>query len=388
MSDESSAGNRARRAIPLIAAALTVSVVAGLLYLRSAALSSSPFAPATSGPPQLRGYDATYDFVSPDVGWALVAESAPDGVARHFWVFKTVDHAQHWRAQLNGQAPSGWMEIRFTDAAKGVVTFYYGSVTAYLTSDAGAHWRLLDLPRYTFGLTFADADHGWALAFDTTELSNGLFSTVDGGRTWTRRVWPPDANVISIGGPGELTFKPGGEGWLGSRDPQPTLFVTDDGGSAWARVQIAGPFSSNPSQARRYFVARLMLLPKRGLIAVVGDEFGFGAAFVTFDSGRTWRWVAEPPSRTTLADLSFVDDGHWWVSRYGELFKTSDGGQTWHQVRVTNLLRGWSYQPAHVIDSRHAWSLMISTARSTTTALAMTSDAGVTWSEVNVPQPA
>jgi len=113
----------------------------------------------------------------------------------------------------------------------------------------------------------------------------------------------------------------------------------------------------------------------------------YGYLFKTSDGGQTWHTLAPAPEPTRYADISFADDTHWWASRYGYLFKTSDGGQAWRPVGVKPLLGDWNYQPAHVIDSMHAWSQMISTAHSTDSALAMTSDGGVTWTSVDVPRP-
>lgn len=65
---------RARRAMPLIAAALTAIVVAGVIYLHPSVPASPPKpAPKVIRPLLLSNqYSATYDFVSPSAGWALV----------------------------------------------------------------------------------------------------------------------------------------------------------------------------------------------------------------------------------------------------------------------------------------------------------------------------
>ena len=70
MDDLPRPSNRARRALPLIAAAVTAIIVAGLLYLTSGIRSAE--APVSSAPIAVMAgpYAAKYDFISPSVGWA------------------------------------------------------------------------------------------------------------------------------------------------------------------------------------------------------------------------------------------------------------------------------------------------------------------------------
>ena len=106
-----------------------------------------------------------------------------------------------------------------------------------------------------------------------------------------------------------------------------------------------------------------------------------------FDRGHSWLQVELPPGPFQYGGLSFVDDQHWWVSNANILSKTSDAGQTWQQVRTVDpdVSGDWTFQPAQVIDARHAWLIM-----STPLArgLAMSSDGGMHWTPVTVPQPA
>ena len=86
--------NRARRAVPLIAAALAVTVVAGLLYLRPSMPSpASPSTRPSPGPSILEPrYRVEYDFVTRSLGWALVVDQVTQ--PSRYWVFNTTDGAQ------------------------------------------------------------------------------------------------------------------------------------------------------------------------------------------------------------------------------------------------------------------------------------------------------
>jgi photosystem II stability/assembly factor-like uncharacterized protein len=74
----------------------------------------------------------------------------------------------------------------------------------------------------------------------------------------------------------------------------------------------------------------------------------------------------------------------------GDLYKSSDAGQTWTHVALQ--LDSWEYFP-QPLDAQHAWAqLMVigplpSDMFHRLTGLAMTSDGGVHWTRVRVPHP-
>src|SRR4051812_5134627 len=81
------ASRRSRRASPLIAAAVTVVVVAGLIYLRPGPQFAGSATPRPN-PTQsvLAGnYSVDYKFLSPSVGWALIYDLS--GETSRYWVF-------------------------------------------------------------------------------------------------------------------------------------------------------------------------------------------------------------------------------------------------------------------------------------------------------------
>src|ERR1700704_4036118 len=131
---------RARRALPLIAGALAAIVVASLIYLHPAFPSStrtSAARPVPSPPVIPAPYTATFDFVTPSTGWALVADSLNG--PQHVYLFRTTDGARHWQKQFTGSTcqvgfSSG---LQFFDRNRGLM--YFGSPPqVYRTSDAGS----------------------------------------------------------------------------------------------------------------------------------------------------------------------------------------------------------------------------------------------------------
>jgi photosystem II stability/assembly factor-like uncharacterized protein len=374
---------RKTRALVVIASALTVIIAVSLLYIRTLAPRPAPLTPDFA-PPTLSGYEADYAFLSPSVGWALLAESTEFAPSRRFWVFGTRDGARHWDLEVSGVAPYGQNAIRFNDPKHGTISFSGSSLAAYRTADAGLHWQMLGLPNGAAAITFVDPNRGWLLRWEPTDHTFQLFSTSDGGITWRERALPSHAVQFAGGGPGGLVFSPGGEGWL-SDSERPGLYVTSDDAANWRRVSFPSAYANSFPQGS--FFIRLLLTPHRGIVAVVMSYAAEQLAFVSFDGGQTWRQLVRPPQPATFDDLSFVDDTHWWAARRGFLFKTSDAGLNWHEFPVHPRSELWSYESAHVIDASHAWALLISAAHSTISALAMTSDGGANWNPVNVPRP-
>jgi hypothetical protein len=135
------------------------------------------------------------------------------------------------------------------------------------------------------------------------------------------------------------------------------------------------------------YLTAARLVPGGGALVVVNANFGARTAFGSVDQGHSWGEVISPPSPAKLEDASFVDATHWWASRIGLLYKTDDAGRTWKAISMTGVPEYWNDEPAHVIDAKHAWLRMTSAARSSDSALAMTSDGGVHWTPVNVPRP-
>ena len=373
MDDLPQPSHRARRALPLIASALTAIVVVSLLYLTSGIRSSQ--SPASSAPIAVMSgpYLARYDFISPSVGWALVLDYS--SFATSFRIFRTTDSASHWQLQYTGQAEGGQTYIHFFDRDHG---FAYAGLL-YRTVDAGVHWEQMQTPGY-FSM-FASPALGWSLG-----AQDHMYSTSDGGVTWKRL--PSDLPGSAFGGygagPEPASFRDTGEGWLGAGYlDSPTVYLTIDGAVTWRAVAIPPPASANNPG----YLTTVSVAPGGQVVVLISDETMLLGAYASDDLGKSWRAVTLPPTLSTFADLSFVDAIHWIALRAGYVYKTADAGARWSSVPVSGLPDDWRYVDAHAIDGDHAWWSMIATARSTDSALAMTSDGGRHWKTVNVPNP-
>jgi photosystem II stability/assembly factor-like uncharacterized protein len=387
---------RARRALPLIAAAVLIFAGASFAYLHPS-LPQLPQAasPASGAGPAVlsNDYAATYDFLTPSLGWALVTETS--SLTPRFSVFRTTDAARHWKRQLTRQlnaislAP---LQIRFFDSSHGLIAL--GDPTeVYRTSDGGTNWALVKTPDYFYS-TFvpADANHAWFLGWSESsgQPVASLFSTADGGGTWRALGPVPPLTFNAKGGyANSFSFRSPSEGWFGALAAEPTAYSSSDGGASWqpralpTSCTVGEPLAPGP---RPLFTTEVSLLPDRGIVAFASSGCGNNEGYTSFDGGISWRPIAPAPSSTTYSDFVFQDSSHWWAMRYGALWKSSDAGRSWKLV--SQQTDGWDYLP-HVIDANHAWAEVFGPAPGHFGAgLAVTSDGGLHWTQVNAPKPA
>ena len=388
-------GDHARRAAIVMAVALAAILVAAVIYLRPPA---SPVKRILVGgvqsptPQWLPGQVmATYDFVSPKLGWSLVTEYQVTTQAR-FWVFSTTDAARSWRQQFSGTCGSfgAVPSLQFFDRKNGFFSDC-APMQVFRTVDGGAHWASISLPAYSPSLlvTFGDPADGWLATFSTeTALVTNFLSTTDGGRTWIPLPVPPVPSATSKGGQDNLEFRSRLEGWMGVAGPDtPTVASTNDGGLSWQ------PHVLPTTEFQKLSSAEVVLLPGSGVMATTFDHFGNPVAFTSVDGGATWQKLASPPGGTDYTDFRFADATHWWAMHSGILYKSADAGLTWNQAFIA--LDSYDYQ-LQVIDQNHAWAQLTSVLPGppgpgnvavVDSGLAMTSDGGVSWTYVHTPQP-
>jgi photosystem II stability/assembly factor-like uncharacterized protein len=130
----------------------------------------------------------------------------------------------------------------------------------------------------------------------------------------------------------------------------------------------------------------LSLVPGQGVVALLSDYCGHGQGYRSFDGGVTWRPLASPPGTTSWWNIVYQDSSHWWAMGTGDLWKSSDAGASWKLV--SQQQDGWQYS-AHVIDANHAWAEIDTSAPGApyVGGLALTSDGGLHWSQVDTPRP-
>ena len=370
---------RHRRAAALIAIAIIVIASASAAYLRSTA--PKPPAPARVVPSTISPLFSTadpvnFDFATMSSGWAVLS-LAPSG-GGPFEVFHTIDGAQHWHLQVQGQGTfSGTipLAVRLLDDTHGFMVVGGPGKLLYRTTDGGATWDPVGLPPSPRidSIGFSDPTHGLLLTgpISTRPQPLNLYATVDAGNSWQLLPDPPaDAYNLSVRGPTEA--------WLGSLGPgTPHLYASSDGGRNWRRYELPAPSTGSWDTTANLFQIVGEVLPDAGVVVSVLCECTQSGPFyfTSFDGGLSWSNVLVPKG-----SIAYQDAVDWWAINRMILFKSRDAGRTWAQA--SNRLPDWQYVP-EVLDSMHAWALLI---LPTGFGLGVTNDGGLHWTLAPVPQ--
>jgi photosystem II stability/assembly factor-like uncharacterized protein len=324
---------------------------------------------------------SAYEFATMSVGWAVVARPTET------IVFKTTDGGKNWRQ--SGRLAAGFgATMQFLDTTHGFL-LTGNPQHLYRTTDGGAHWTELAIPdERTSGISFTDRRRGSSL--------NGLriaYTTDDGGDTWRRL---PDSPEDSYG----PVFR-NSEAWLSTRASASSalhVYWSYDRGLTWAPVDVPRP-PARESTGPILSNAQVTLLPGAGVAVLVSVGPSCGkpapcaapdeAQYVSFDRGKTWTAVPPPRPEISYRDIVYQDAMHWWAIGSGSLFKSSNSGQTWEYISSIQQPQEWIV--LHVIDAQHAW-VQISTFQTRAggsfrvSAVAVTTDGGLSWTRVLPPQ--
>lgn len=426
----SSDPSRTRRAKAVGALSVLVVAVACVAYLRPAAPPRAAPAPA---PP---GYQLdAVDFVDPLTGWVVA-----DIDSSEFAVISTRDAGRSWTTRLVSPSTTHCEYIRFFDRWRGVVVAVGGGAVVFETSDGGAHWtRHADLVGYVLSASFVDLLHGWLLEFVVG--SNGLASTElmrteDGGASWENLGPPVPPSVGSFA----VSFTDAKTGWLDAVASGPFAYRTADGGITWQQVELPAPAAGWPLAHGSFFVAARPTLGNGVIVTVVNSAYikgrsAAGTAVLSYppltmrtydggspvvyiyttlvdsasdgivglvagihapgpatqvqaanqiglrsiDGGATWASFSPPATGGTIG---YADALNWWWVGPGIRSRTADGGLTWSPSQpdaIADPLPG----SLVALDSSHAW---VSALGESGPLLFTTSDGGVRWASVRLPQ--
>lgn len=177
-------------------------------------------------------------FKDASTGW-VTGRTAAIG---HSWLFKSSDGGRHWQGQVISQPPD-WAQAEIWTSPPYFINSKAGALPLFVnadfylmfTQDGGQHWETpVKLPGTHDGETVPV----WAFfnAYSImTSVSNHLWTTQNGGQSWTDFVIPPDMTVAAMG------FINSNIGWaLASSkvsNSQDIVFLqTIDGGRHWVTI--------------------------------------------------------------------------------------------------------------------------------------------------------
>jgi photosystem II stability/assembly factor-like uncharacterized protein len=206
----------------------------------------------------------------------------------------------------------------------------------YRTDDAGARWQRLDTPMSgsaVWALTIDDADPRLMLAGTGTPNPCQLYQSADGGASWERRPAEVAATCEAVGvpRPTALTLDPTDHRtvWLGLEVDGVRRSL--DGGATW---QAAGAQIANPDV---HDILVTVGPPKRVFVLVNHD------VYLSEDDGESWRtlgvrerfpwhYVRSIAARPDDPRVLFITLGDATPGRTGAVMRSTDAGDTWESL--------------------------------------------------------
>jgi photosystem II stability/assembly factor-like uncharacterized protein len=188
-----------------------------------------------------------------------------------------------------------------------------------------------------------------------TETTTVLFTTADGGRTWTQSAplrTQSDASMVSFADPAHGFLMLGGDGGAMGQDAV-YLYRTADGGAHWSLAAATPPLTAGgtetwgPGQIPRFCDKYGLVFPTAaaGWISSTCNAGLANTVLVTSDGGINWSDQSLPLAATICAGDSCVAEGpkftggvgYLTVNRGGgggALLETRNLGETWQQVAL------------------------------------------------------
>jgi photosystem II stability/assembly factor-like uncharacterized protein len=295
-----------------------------------------------------------------------------------------------------GPDANGFTFVRFVDPQQIVVLTgepmmsetLKGTLILHVTTDGGAHWVSNPIAAATVSgigdwtyvgeeTYFINAREGWQLGrfyldvcdvappaehsgHDATDVQPSpcptthgalkatvIYRTADSGAHWAEVARVDTSHPTSHGlkldagtGSGSfafatnLVFVDSEHGYVTVREADSTgrLYVSQDGGTNWARADLPAPpggwgGTSGP------VLTTLTFFDQHGVVEV---RMASGAryTYTTSDSGLTWANAHRVPGEDNYGNLAFADADHWWLYDGSSLSETVDAGATWRPVKT------------------------------------------------------
>ncbi|MDZ7316355.1 MAG: YCF48-related protein [candidate division KSB1 bacterium] len=236
-------------------------------------------------------------------------------------------------------------------------------LTFFISSVKAGTWEIVRQSDWEFSLSrvkFRDLHNGYIAG-----LQDQLLLTNDGGNTWKRHRWPDSLLGTAIDAVwGDMHFSSTGDLWLSGS---------------------SGYFLKITSETQSFQFYRIPNQPElSGAFSIVGEKIWaggyYGSIYYSSDSGQNWQQIADlTTSESILWDIHFIDSSKGFVLiRTGidrtQCLRTRDGGRTWSPIDNA-AVHGRRF---YFIGERHGWVL------GEFNEVFLTSDGGENWERVHV----
>jgi photosystem II stability/assembly factor-like uncharacterized protein len=189
------------------------------------------------------------------------------------------------------------------------------------TRNSGTNWEILRTGIVFTDIHFINPLEGWGIGnarFDVIRWY--IYHTTDGGTTWEVQLADTTARY-------DIFFLDAKHGWATNNWVGPDeLLFTADGGKTWER-QAQGQFRDNDE----VFSVMFLDLLKGWVVGYTGGRGGIR----TKDGGKTWQ---RDSTLVSAEQLFFADSSYGWARHTSRwIYRTSDGGERWERVEVTDV---------------------------------------------------
>ncbi|MEO7545444.1 MAG: hypothetical protein ABIT21_04000 [Terrimesophilobacter sp.] len=314
---------------------------------------------------------------------------------------------QHWR---NVGPSRGGRVVAVSGDLRDYRRFWMGACSGgvWRTDDAGQHWipvsdgQLATASIGAIAVSESDSNVVWvgtgeSFARNNVVPGDGVYRTVDGGRTWNHlgleatkhiakvRVSPTDSDVAFVAATGDI-FGPSAERGVyrttnGGRDWELVLHVSDKAGAADLVIDAHNP--------RILFASIWEAVRHPWNIISGGEDSGL---WRSVDSGDSWEKVSANPGFASglLGRIGVVTspakEGRVWAlvearDEKGGIYRSDDYGLSWEHISTERSVQGrpWYYSHliAHPSEADTLWSMNTWAWRSR--------DGGRTFQQVQTP---
>ncbi len=210
-----------------------------------------------------------------------------------------------------------------------------------VSEDAGATWVQCRVPTRSMlnAVTALDGEQAWAAGHDSV-----ILHTSDGGTTWERQHWDPEAACPLF----DIWFENSKHGFaVGAYG---YVVETNDGGQTWEQRDV-------DEEERHWY--KLVEAPD-GTLFVPGE---FGTVFRSRDRGKNWE-ALETPYGGTYFGAATLENGTLLIfGMSGKIFRSVDQGESWEEIvvdRTAGLQVGCQLSDGRVVIAGLSGTLLIS----------------------------
>lgn len=207
-----------------------------------------------------------------------------------------------------------------------------------VTSDGGKHWTYQDsgVTVSLYNVQFINRLYGWAVGEDDT-----VIGTTNGGNTWKVLMSGLGAHSRTVLG-AAATYAISGVDFINRRDGWVAgggvIWHTTDGGREWKAQRHHRTLTFDEK-------LRSILFINKSQGWAVGTELGHKLILSTNNGGKTWmqeRNIEKLSPLGTHLHVIFFHGSHGWITGPGQgrLIYTTDGGATWHLLKLHHITCG------------------------------------------------